>query len=76
MERHWEVVDDRPGLRARSRALDEAWRMPVGAEAVRVNLVSSRQASCQASHLSDVSVRGPITQADLSAAAIEVFLGA
>jgi hypothetical protein len=76
MERCGVLVDDHPGLRAQARALCEAHGLRAAASAGQVGLVSSRQASCQESHLSDVPVRGPITQADLSAAAIEVFLGA
>ena len=76
MEQRGVPVDDQPGLRAQARALCEAHGLRAAASAGQVGIVSSRQASCQESHLSDVSVRGPITQADRDAASIEVFLGA
>jgi len=69
-------VDDQPGLRAQARAECEAHRLRAVPSAGQVSLASSRRASYHGSHLSDVPFGGLITQADLSAAAIEVFLGA
>ena len=69
-------VDDQPGLRAQARAECEAHRLRAVPSAGQVSLASSRQASDHRLHLTDVPVRGLITQADRDAASIEVFLGA
>lgn len=76
MEQRWVLVDDHPGLRAQARAQCKAHGLWAAPSAAQVNLVSSRQASDHGSHVTDVPGRGVITQADLSAAAIEVFFGA
>ena len=76
MEQRWVLVDDHPGLRAQARAQCEAHGLWAAPSAAQVSLASGRRASDHQLHLTDVPVRGLITQADRDAASIEVFLEA
>jgi hypothetical protein len=76
MEQRWVLVDDHPGLRAQALAQCEAHGLWAAPSAAQVSLVFSRQASDHGSLVTDVPGRGVIRQKGLSAAAIEVFLGA